>query len=92
MLLRRYVHVVLENLRKVVLTAKTAQIGNFLHIGKALLHEDTGLMHAHRGQIIGKSGDANISTDLGNHLHFEMILNGKNINPENCYGKEIGQL
>ena len=45
-----------------------------------------------QGQIIGKSGEANISTDLGNHLHFEMILNGKNINPENCYGKEIGQL
>ena len=44
-----------------------------------------------QGQIIGKSGVANISTDLGNHLHFEMIYNGKNINPENCYGKEIGE-
>lgn len=45
-----------------------------------------------QGQIIGKSGEANISTDLGNHLHFEMILNGKNIDPEKNYGKEIGQL
>lgn len=45
-----------------------------------------------QGQAIGKSGVANISTDLGNHLHFEIILNGKNIDPEKCYGKQIDQL
>lgn len=45
-----------------------------------------------QGQIIGKSGESNISTELGNHLHFEIIYNGKNVNPENCYGKEIDQL
>lgn len=45
-----------------------------------------------QGQIIGKSGVANISTDLGNHLHFEIIFNGKNVDPEKCYGKEIDQL
>jgi len=45
-----------------------------------------------QGEIIGKSGVANISTDLGNHLHFEMIYDGKNVNPENCYGKEVGEL
>ena len=45
-----------------------------------------------QGQIIGKTGEANISTELGNHLHFEIIYNGKNINPEGCYGKEIGQI
>lgn len=45
-----------------------------------------------QGQIIGKSGEANISTDLGNHLHFEIILNGKNIDPEKCYDKQVGEL
>ena len=45
-----------------------------------------------QGQIIGKSGESNISKDLGNHLHFEVILNGKNINPEICYDKKIDEL
>lgn len=45
-----------------------------------------------QGQVIGKSGESNISKDLGNHLHFEIILNGKNINPENCYDKNIDEL
>lgn len=45
-----------------------------------------------QGQIIGKSGEANISTELGNHLHFEMIYNGQVVNPENYYGKQIDQI
>ena len=45
-----------------------------------------------QGQVIGKSGESNISKDLGNHLHFEIIINGKNINPENCYDKKIDEL
>lgn len=45
-----------------------------------------------QGQVIGKSGEANISTDLGNHLHFELILNGKNVNPEDYYDKQLGEL
>lgn len=45
-----------------------------------------------RGQIIGTSGTANISSDLGNHLHFEIISNGVNINPELCFDKKIGEL
>ena len=45
-----------------------------------------------QGQIIGKSGVSNISTDLGNHLHFEIIHNGKNVNPENYYDKNLEDL
>lgn len=45
-----------------------------------------------QGQVIGKSGESNISTDLGNHLHFEIIVDGKNVNPENCYDKKIDEL
>lgn len=45
-----------------------------------------------QGQVIGKSGNSNISTDLGNHLHFELIYNGSNVNPENYYDKKISDL
>lgn len=45
-----------------------------------------------QGQIIAKSGESNISKELGNHLHFEIIFNGKNINPEFCYDKKIDEL
>ena len=45
-----------------------------------------------QGQIIGKSGESNISTDLGNHLHFELIHNSKNVNPEDYYDKQLGEL
>ena len=40
------------------------------------------------GQKIGTSGTCNISKNLGNHLHFEILKDGKNINPESFYGSE----
>jgi len=45
-----------------------------------------------QGQVIAESGESNISIGLGNHLHFEIIYNNKNINPEKCYGKDIKDL
>lgn len=45
-----------------------------------------------QGTIIGKSGTSNISTDLGNHLHFEMILKGEVVNPEAYYDKLASEL
>ena len=45
-----------------------------------------------QGQVIGKSGEANIAVDLGNHLHFELIHNGVNVNPENYYDKQLNDL
>lgn len=44
------------------------------------------------GQLIAKSATSNISSDLGNHLYFELIVNGVCINPENYYGKSINEL
>ena len=44
------------------------------------------------GQIIAKSSTSNISTDLGNHLYLELILNGVCVNPENYYDKTINEL
>ena len=45
-----------------------------------------------QGQIIGKSGNSNISVDLGNHLHFELIHNGLNVNPEKYYDKKLNEI
>ena len=44
------------------------------------------------GSMIAKSSTSNISTDLGNHLYFELIVNGECVNPENYYGKKINEL
>ena len=45
-----------------------------------------------QGMIIGKSGESNISSDLGNHLHFELYHNGSVVNPEDYYDKLLGEL
>lgn len=45
-----------------------------------------------QGTIIGKSGVNNVSSDLGNHLHFELYYQGNVVNPENYYGKLLGEL
>lgn len=44
-----------------------------------------------QGQIIGKSGTNEIDKDMGNHLHFELYINGKVVDPENYLDKDISQ-
>ena len=44
------------------------------------------------GELIAKSSTSNISTDLGNHLYFELIIDGVCVNPENYYDKLINEL
>ena len=46
----------------------------------------------YQGMIIGKSGESSVSSDLGNHLHFELYHNGIVVNPEECYDKLVSQL
>ena len=38
-----------------------------------------------RGQTIGKSGTSNVEKDLGNHVHFELIVAGNTVNPETYF-------
>ncbi len=45
-----------------------------------------------QGQIIAKSGTSNINKELGNHLHFELYYNGKIVNPEEYYNRNINEL
>lgn len=42
-----------------------------------------------QGQIIGKSGTNNVESDLGSHLHFELILSGATVNAEEYYDKTL---
>lgn len=44
------------------------------------------------GQVIAKSATSNISTELDNHLYFELIIEGICVNPENYYDKSIDEL
>lgn len=42
-----------------------------------------------RGQTIGKSGISNVEKDLGNHVHFELIVSGSTVNPELYFQNQI---
>lgn len=44
------------------------------------------------GQIIAKSSTSNISTELENHLYFELIIDGVCVNPENYYDKSVNEI
>lgn len=42
-----------------------------------------------QGQIIGKSGTNKIDKEMGNHLHFEVYVNGQVVDPNIYVDKEI---
>lgn len=45
-----------------------------------------------QGDVVAKSSTSNISADLGNHLYFELIINGINVDPEEYYGKPTDEI
>ncbi len=45
-----------------------------------------------QGDVIAKSSTSNITTDLGNHLYFELMINGTNVDPEEYYEKCIDEI
>ena len=44
-----------------------------------------------QGQIIGVSGENAINSTMGNHLHFELYYANRLVNPEDYYGKKLGE-
>lgn len=44
------------------------------------------------GFVLGKSSTSNISSDLNNHLYFELIVDGIPVDPENYYDKQVSEL
>lgn len=45
-----------------------------------------------QGDVIGMAGTSNINKDLNNHLCFELIINGLNVNPENYFDKSLKEI
>lgn len=45
-----------------------------------------------QGDVIARSGNSNISKELKDHLHFELIVDGQNVNPEEYYNKSVSEL
>ncbi len=45
-----------------------------------------------QGQIIGKSGTNKLEKDLGNHLYFELSIDGSVVNPEDYYDKKVNEI
>lgn len=45
-----------------------------------------------QGDVIGKSGTSTISSDLGNHLYFELIIKGTTVNPEEYFDKFVKEI
>ena len=44
-----------------------------------------------QGQILGSSGKNSYNSDMENHLHFELYYKDKLVNPEEYYGKTLGE-
>ena len=44
-----------------------------------------------QGQVLGKSGTNELDKDMGNHLHFELYVNGQVVDPTLYLNKEINQ-
>ena len=45
-----------------------------------------------KGEVLGKTGTSNISSDLDNHLHFELYYKGQVVNPNDYYNKKLEDL
>jgi len=44
------------------------------------------------GTIIGKSGESNLGKELGSNLLLEVTIDGKYVNPEDIYDKQISDI
>ena len=42
-----------------------------------------------QGQVLGKSGTNNLDKDMGNHLHFELYVNGQVVDPTLYLNKDL---
>lgn len=45
-----------------------------------------------QGQSIGISGVNNLSKELGNHIHIELLINNEYMDPESVYGLDLTEI
>jgi len=55
-------------------------------LGEVVVEKDEIVV---KGQTIAKSGTSNVEKDLGNHVHFELIVAGNTVNPEQYFSENI---
>ncbi len=63
-------------------------ISSYQSLSEVLVKKDDRVT---KGMIIGKSGTNNIDKDLGNHLHFELYVNGGIVDPNLYLNKELNK-
>lgn len=64
-------------------------ISSYQSLGEILVTEGDNVT---QGTIIGKSGTSNIQKNMGSHLHFELTIDSRNVDPEEYYDKELGNI
>ncbi len=64
-------------------------ISSYQSLSEVLVKENDKVT---QGMAIGKAGQSNINKNLGNHVLFELNIDGQYVNPENCYDKAVDQL
>ncbi len=64
-------------------------IGVYQSMGEVVVNENDTVI---QGTVIGKSGLSNIGKDMGYHLHFELYYQGMVVNPEDYFGKLLGEI
>ena len=65
---------------------KDDTVSIYQSLGEVAVEKDEVVV---KGQTIGKSGSSNVEKDLGNHVHFELIVSGNTINPEQYFSENI---
>lgn len=73
----------------VQITHKNNMISIYQSLGEVNVEQNQVVK---QGDVIGKSGVCNIEKDLNNHLHFELVLDGMVVNPEEYYNKKISEI
>ena len=77
---------------EIIIQAQTGQIGILKdHIPFTTVLE-VGVTKVKQGDKIATSGTSNYLSDIKSGLHFEIIKEGKNINPEKTYSQSIKEL
>lgn len=74
--------------KTVIVKHNTELISVYQSLGEVSVKENDKI---NQGDIIGTSGVNEAESDLGNHLHFELIYKNEAINPEDYYGKTLGE-
>jgi len=64
-------------------------IGIYQSLSEVIVKKNDNVI---QGQVIGKSGQSNLEKELGNHLYFELLVDGSTVNPELYYDKTLKEI